>query len=94
MLLWFLNDSFIIDLVYELRHFRNICTLKLSNIIIIIINCKWVWTRWQWYYNTQYNTTHTILYNTQKTENNTYTLKTIHNTKIANTITNTMHTKL
>jgi hypothetical protein len=38
-------------------------------------NCKWICTRWQWYYNTQ---------------NNTYTLKTIHNTNI----TNTMHTKL
>ena len=24
--------------------------------IIIIINCKWVCTRWQWYYNIQYNT--------------------------------------
>jgi hypothetical protein len=34
-------------------------------IIIIIINCKWVCTQWQWYYNTQYNTT---LYNTQKTQ--------------------------
>jgi hypothetical protein len=32
----------------------------------------------------------TILYNTQKTQNNTYTLKTTHNTKI----TNTVHTKL
>jgi hypothetical protein len=34
-------------------------------------------------YNTQYNT---ILY-AQKTQNNTYTLKIIHNTKITNTIT-------
>jgi hypothetical protein len=32
----------------------------------------------------QYNK---ILYNTQKTQNNTYTLKIIHNTKITNTIT-------
>jgi hypothetical protein len=29
----------------------------------------------------------TIQYNTQKTQNNTYTLKRIHNTKITNTIT-------
>ena len=44
-------------------------------IIIIIINCKWVCTRWQWYYNTQYNTihkkhkithTHSKQYTTQK----------------------------
>ena len=46
-------------------------------IIIIIINCKWVCTRWQWYYNTQ------------KTQNNTYTLKTIHNKKVTNTETQT-----
>ena len=31
--------------------------------VYIIINCKWVCTRWQWYYNTQYNT--------QKTQKNT-----------------------
>jgi hypothetical protein len=30
---------------------------------------------------------YTIQYNIQKTQNNTYTLKTIHNTKITNTIT-------
>ena len=30
-------------------------------IIIIIIHCKWVCNRWQWYYNTQ------------KTQNNTHT---------------------
>jgi phosphoribosylformylglycinamidine (FGAM) synthase PurS component len=30
---------------------------------------------------------YTIQYNTQKTQNNTYTLETIHNTKITNPIT-------
>ena len=30
-------------------------------LFIIIINCKWVCTRWQWYYNT-------IQYNTQQTQ--------------------------
>ena len=29
---------------------------EITVIIIIIINCKWVYTRWQWYYNRQYNT--------------------------------------
>jgi hypothetical protein len=55
-------------------------------IIIIIINCMWVCTQWQWYYNSQYNK---IQYYTihRKTQNNTYTLKKIHNTKITNTIT-------
>jgi hypothetical protein len=38
----------------------------------------------QYTYTIQYNK---ILYNTQKTQNNTYTLKTIHNTKIKYTIT-------
>jgi hypothetical protein len=38
----------------------------------------------QYKYIIQYNT---ILYNTQKTQNNTYTLKTIHNTKTTSKIT-------
>jgi hypothetical protein len=46
-------------------------------IIIIIINCKWVCTRWQWYYNTQYNTIHKITH----THSKQYT------TKITNTVT-------
>jgi hypothetical protein len=35
----------------------------------------------------------TILYNTQKAQNNTYTLETIHNTKITNTITQKLQTQ-
>jgi hypothetical protein len=45
-------------------------TLSSQNVIIIItviipLNCKWVFIRWQWYYNkTEYT-------NTQITQNNT-----------------------
>ena len=39
--------------------FETLVTAVIIFIIIIIINCKWVYTPWQWYYNTQ------------KTQNNT-----------------------
>ena len=46
----------------EVEHFfRNLYRKLNIIIIVIIINCKWVCTRWQWNYNTQ------------KTQNNTYT---------------------
>jgi hypothetical protein len=48
-------------------------------IIIIIIDCKWLCTLWQWYYSTQ------------ETENNTYTHSKQYKT---HKITNTVHTKL
>ena len=60
-------------------------------LFIIIINCKWICTRWQWYYNTQYNTQKHK--RTQKSQNNTYTLKIIHNAIITNTVTQTQCTK-
>jgi hypothetical protein len=41
-----------------------------SYFIIIIINCEWVCTRWQWYYNTQNNTyTHSKKYTAHKITN-------------------------
>jgi hypothetical protein len=39
---------------------QNVEILNVKFIIIIIINRKWVCTRWQWYCNTQYNTIHKI----------------------------------
>jgi hypothetical protein len=52
------------------------CDTKVPGLFIININCKCVCTRWQWHNTIQYT----------KTQNNTYTLKAIHNTKITNTI--------
>jgi hypothetical protein len=34
----------------------NEASILYRKIVYYIINCKWVCTQWQWYYNTQYNT--------------------------------------
>jgi hypothetical protein len=51
---------------------------------IIYLDCKWVFTRWQWYNKTQHtnNTSHKITLHTQ--------IK--HSTKNAQTINDTLHT--
>jgi ABC-type nickel/cobalt efflux system permease component RcnA len=43
--------------------FNSIISLVL--IFIIILNCKWVFTRWQWYYNKTQHTSHKITHQAQ-----------------------------
>jgi hypothetical protein len=67
------------------------CCLLLLIIIIIYFNCKYVFTRWQWYYNkTQHtnNTPHSNKHSTQNYTNNKG--HTTHNECNANTITTTI----
>jgi hypothetical protein len=53
-------------------------------IIIILFNCKWVFTQWQWYYSKTEHTNNTLKWNTAHNKGHT-----THNEYNANTITAT-----
>jgi hypothetical protein len=88
-----------------LRHVHIVCRAcfrYLFHIIIIIItyfNCKWGFTRWQWYYNKTQHTAHKITHHTQtKHSTQNYTNSKGHtthneyneNTTTTNTVTTTI----
>jgi hypothetical protein len=48
-------------------------------IIIIELNCKWIFTRWQWYYNKTQNTAHK---DTQTIKDTLHTMNTTQKSKV------------
>jgi hypothetical protein len=48
---------------------------RVTDVVYIYFNCKWVFTRWQWYYNKTQHTSHKITHDQTKHSIQKYTQK-------------------